>query len=211
MVDQVSGVSSSESTYLGQAAFLSLLELDESRPEPKALAQKLVLLARDLSGCEATAVRLKVGLGYPYAAFLGFPERFIAIEDELCSTDREGRVIRDDHRRPILACQCGKVLSGLADPFQAHFTPQGSLIIASHHELKCQDRTRRCQLVGYETMGLFPIRLEEVTYGLIQCNDPRPGMITVEAIARLENLATDAAHYLQLSMAECGACYDPQA
>ena len=201
MVDLVCGTSGRGSAPLEQEAFLAMLDMAGSVPEPKALAQKLVLLVRDLSGCEATAVRLKVGLDFPYAAFLGFPERFIAMEDELCSTDREGKVIRDDQQRPILACQCGKVLSGKADPFQARFTAQGSLIIASHHELKCKDRTRRCQLVGYETMGLFPIRMEGVTYGLIQCNDARPGMITAEAIVQLEILAHAAAHLLQTTMA----------
>jgi GAF domain len=201
MVDLMCGTSSRGSQPAETEAFLAMLDMAGSVPEPKALAQKLVLLVRDLSGCEATAVRLRVGLDFPYAAFLGFPERFIAMEDALCSTDREGKVIRDDQRRPILACQCGKVLSGKADPFQAHFTAQGSLIIASHHELKCQDRTRRCQLVGYETMGLFPIRKDGVTYGLIQCNDTKPGVITAEAVILLEDLANAAAHLLRTIMA----------
>ncbi len=60
--------------------------------------------------------------------------------------------------------------------------------------------TRRCQRVGNETMGLFPIRLNNVTYGLIQCNDPTPGLITPDAIDLLEGLATDAAQLLQKSM-----------
>jgi len=184
-----------------RGAFFDLLEMASSDLDSKELAQKLVVLARHLSGCEAAAVRLKLGPDYPYAAFLGFPERFISIENELCSRDRDGHLVRDNQRRPILACQCGKVLSGQADPFQARFTARGSLVIGSHQELKCQDRTRRCQLVGYETMGLFPIRLDGVTYGLIQCNDPRPRVITAETTDLMEDLATTAAHLLQMAMA----------
>ncbi len=184
-----------------RSAFFDLLDMACSDSEPKELAQKLVVLARHLSGCEAAAVRLKMGPDFPYAAFLGFPERFISIENELCSRDKDGQLVRDNRRRPILACQCGKVLSGQADPFQARFTAKGSLVIGSHQELKCQDRTRRCQLVGYETMGLFPIRQDGVTYGLIQCNDPKPHVITAETAELLENLASTAAHLLQMAMA----------
>ena len=169
--------------------------------DPSQIAQKLVVLARELSGCEAAAVRLKRGPDYPYAAFLGFPEPFIAVENELCSRGRDGQLVRDNLWRPVLACQCGRVLSGQGNPDHARLSARGSLIIGSHTELKCQDRTRRCQLVGYETMGLFPIRRTGVTYGLIQCNDSRPGVITEESADRLEGLAASAAQLLQVAMA----------
>ncbi len=201
MVELAHASSSSECAHLERKAFVDLLEMVGDGSDSKAFAEKLVDVAWHLSECEAVAVRLKLGPDYPYAAFRGFPERFIAIENELCAKDREGHLLRDRQQKPILACQCGRVLAGLADPNHARFTGRGSLIIASHHELKCQDRTRRCQLVGYETMGLFPIRLDDVTYGLIQCNDPRPGMLTAEAVDLMENLATSAAHFLQSRMA----------
>jgi GAF domain-containing protein len=63
-------------------------------------------------------------------------------------------------------------------------------------------RTRnRCHLEGYETVALFPIRRDGVTYGLIQCNDRRKGRLTAEAIDLMENLATTVAHLLQQAMA----------
>jgi GAF domain len=181
-------------------ALQDLLAQFQAPPDPKQLAQRLVVLARQVSGCEAAAVRLKVGEDYPYAAFLGFPEPFITLENELCSRGRDGHLVQDNHHRPVLACQCGRVLSGQVDSSHAHFTPMGSLVIGSHSELKCQDRTRRCQLVGYETMGLFPIRSEGATYGLIQCNDPRPGVLTADRTSLLEGLATSAALLLGKTM-----------
>lgn len=195
-------ISSGECAHQERRAFRDLLDQVGDVSDTKELAEQLVVIAWHLSGCEAVAVRLKVGQDYPYAAFRGFPEAFITIENELCCKDREGHLIRDRQLKPILACQCGRVLAGQADPNHVRFTERGSLIIASHHELKCQDRTRRCQLVGYETMGLVPIRLEGVTYGLIQCNDPRPGIITPEAMDRLENLAASAARLLQMRMVQ---------
>ena len=98
---------------------------------------------------------------------------------------------------------------GQVDRRQPCFTDRGSFITAStthllaaHGEPDCLGRTRnRCHGAGYETVGLFPIRRDGVTYGLIQCNDPRPDRLTVEAIDLLEKLAASAAHLLQLTMA----------
>jgi GAF domain-containing protein len=194
---------------LERRAFLDLLRMANTLSEPKEIAQQLVVLARHLSGCEAVAVRLKVGPGFPYAANLGLPERFVAIEDDLCLTDGDGRLLRDAQRQPLLACLCGRVLSGQVDRQQPFFTDRGSFVTAStthllaaHGDSACLGRTRnRCHAAGYETVGLFPIRRDGVTYGLIQCNDPRPGRLSAETIDLLENLAASAAHLLQLTMA----------
>lgn len=194
---------------LERRAFLDLLRMANTLTEPREIAQQLVVLARHLSGCEAVAVRLKAGPGFPYAANLGLPERFLAMEDDLCLTDESGRMLRDAHRQPLLACLCGRVLSGGIDRREACFTDRGGFVTASttellaaHAGLECLGHTRnRCQAAGYETVGLFPIRRDGVTYGLIQCNDRRAGRLSAETIDLLENLAASAAHLLQLTMA----------
>ena len=194
---------------LERRAFLDLLRMANTLSEPKEIAQQLVVLARHLSGCEAVAIRLKSGPGYTYAANLGFPERFVSLEDNLCLTDANGHLRRDEHRQPLLACLCGRVLTGQIDRHQPYFTGRGSFITAStthlvdsHLASQCLGPTRNhCQAAGYETVGLFPIRRDGVTYGLIQCNDPKPGKLTAEMIDLMENLAASAAHLFQLSMA----------
>jgi hypothetical protein len=177
--------------------------------EPKEIARQLVVLARHLSGCEAVAIRLKDGPGFPYAASLGFPEAFVALEDDLCTRDREGHLLRDGHRQPILACLCGRVLTGQVDHPRAILTDRGSFIapstsalLASPAKARALGPTRnRCHAAGYETVGLFPIRRDEVTYGLIQCNDSRPGRLKANTIDLMENLASSAAHLFQQAMA----------
>jgi hypothetical protein len=194
---------------LERRAFLDLLRMANTLTEPKDVAQQLVVLARHLSGCEAVAIRLKSGPGFPYAASLGYPASFLSQENDLCLRDEAGRLQRDEHRRPILACLCGQVLTGGVDRYQPCFTDRGGFITgsitrlkASHRESICQDRARnRCKAAGYETMGLFPIRRDGVTYGLIQVGDRRPGQLSPEAIDLMENLAASAAHLLQLIMA----------
>ncbi len=209
MTGQPQDAASANRLDLERRAFLDLLRMANTMANAKDIARQLVVVARHLSGCEAVAIRLKSGPGYPYAASLGFPEAFLLLEDDLCAKDEAGRLLRDDHRQPVLACLCGRVLSGQVDRLQPFFTDRGSFItastsqlLASHPEPGCLGRTRNhCQAAGYETVGLFPVRRDDVTYGLIQCNDPRPGRLTAESIDLMENLAVSAAHLFQLAMA----------
>jgi len=209
MAAQARGPSYTRRPDLERRAFLDLLRMANTLAEPSDIARQVAVLARHLSGCEAVAIRLKAGPGYPYAANLGFPERFVSLENDLCDTDEGGRLLRDEHRQPILACLCGRVLSGHVDRQLPCFTDRGSFItasttdlLASHGESQGLGPTRnRCHAAGYETVGLFPIRRDGVTYGLIQCNDPRPGRLSADTIDLMENLALSAAHLLQLTMA----------
>jgi len=194
---------------LERRAFLDLLRMANTMANPKEIARQLVVIAQHLSGCEAVAVRLKNGPGYPYAASLGFPEQFIHMESDLCAMDEEGRLVRGEHRQPLLSCLCGRVLTGQVDRLQPFFTDRGSFITPSTSQLmasppapECLGPTRnQCHIAGYETVGLFPIRRDDVTYGLIQCNDSRPGRFTAESVDLMENLAVSAAHLFQLAMA----------
>ena len=193
---------------LERRAFLDLLRMTNTLANPVELARQLVVLAQHLSGCEAVAIRLKSGPDFPYVTSLGFPERFLSLEASLCVTDERGHLLRDDHRKPLLACLCGRVLTGQVDTELPFFTDCGSFITPSTSELLVSPETlllgktrNRCHLAGYETVGLFPIRRDEVTYGLIQCNDPRPGRLPAATVGLLEHLAASAAHLFQLAMA----------
>jgi hypothetical protein len=193
---------------LERRAFLDLLRMANTMANPVEIACQLVVLARHLSGCEAVAIRLKSGPDFPYVASLGFPERFLSLEENLCVTDEQGHLLRDPHRNPLLACLCGRVLTGQVDGALAVFTGRGSFVTSSTSELLVSPETlllgktrNRCHLAGYETVGLFPIRRDEVTYGLIQCNDSRPGQLPTAAVDLMEHLATSAAHLFQLAMA----------
>jgi hypothetical protein len=205
----MAALSPHEHLDLERRAFLDLLRMANTLIEPKAIARQLVVLASHLSECEAVAIRLKDGPGYPYAASLGFPNRFVAQEDNLCTKDQDGHLLRDPQRQPILDCLCGRILMGQQDRVQACFTDRGSFVAGSMQGLLAlPDGVRTlgpirqgCPSAGYETVGLFPIRRDEVTYGLIQCNDHRPGRLSVEIIDLMENLAAAAAHLFQLAMA----------
>ena len=183
MAGSAQATSSTKRLDLERRAFLDLLRMANTLAEPKELARQLVVLAQHLSGCEAVAVRLKSGPGFPYAAHLGFKTGFISLESDLCATDEGGRLLR------------------VATDRGSFITTATSELLASP-EAGCLGQTRnRCCADGYETLGLFPIRRDDVTYGLIQCNDSRPGRLTAESIDLMEHLAASAAHLFQLTMA----------
>jgi hypothetical protein len=209
MADLLEAPSKVKRLVLERRAFLDLIRMANTMTEPAEIARQLVVLSQHLSGCEAVAIRLKTGPGYPYAASLGFPERFVTPGDNLCAMDQQGHLLRDGHRNPLLTCLCGKVVLGQMDRSQPFFTDRGSFITPSVRELLASpgglellgNTNNRCHFLGYETVGLFPIRRDQVTYGLLQCNDRRPGGFTVDSIDLMENLAVSAAHLFQLAMA----------
>ncbi len=209
MVEPVVPPSKEKRLDLERRAFLDLIRMANTLSEPKGIARQLVVVAQYLSDCEAVAIRLKASPGYPYVASLGFPDQFLSSEDDLCARDEAGHLLRDEHRKPLLSCLCGQVLTGQVDRAQPFFTDRGSFITSSTSDILATPagmqilghRPNRGHITGYETVGLFPIRRDQVTYGLLQCNDRRPGCFTVESIDLMENLAVSAAHLFQLAMA----------
>jgi PAS domain S-box-containing protein len=89
---------------------------------------------------------------------------------------------------------CGNILCGRFDPAKDFFTPHGSFwsnctteLLASTTEEDRQARTRnRCNGEGYESVGLFPLRLGGETFGLLQVNDKQKGLFTLRMLSSLE-------------------------
>ena len=46
-----------------------------------------------------------------------------------------------------------------------------------------------CNYSGYELVALIPIRTDKVIFGLIQMNDPRKNMFTLQEIKNYEAIA----------------------
>ncbi len=163
----------------------------------------------DWLGCDAVGIRLKDGDDYPYYESRGFPEEFVELENTLCLTDEQGRTARDGNGNPVLECMCGNIICGRFDPTLPFFTPGGSFwsscttkLLASTTEADRQTLTRnRCNDEGYESVGLFPLRYGETTYGLLQVNDRREGFLSKSLASTLEMAARNIASALALRLA----------
>ena len=175
-------------------ATIELLHMINTSSSKEQLIKSVTTFLKQWLGCDAIGIRLKDGDDFPYYETSGFPEEFVQAERHLCSYDAKGEVIRDSTGSPVLDCMCGNILCGRFDPAQDFFTPHGSFwsnctteLLASTTEADRQARTRnRCNGEGYESVGLFPLRLGSETFGLLQVNNKQKGLFTLRMLSSLE-------------------------
>ncbi len=105
---------------------VQILRLLNTSYDSHELIRAVVKYLRDWTGCEAVGIRLRDKEDFPYFETSGFPERFVQLENKLCHTDAEGRIVRDSTGNPVLDCMCGNVICGRFDPRQPFFTANGS-------------------------------------------------------------------------------------
>jgi PAS domain-containing protein len=174
--------------------------LGDYRGREGALVEILGILRR-YTGVDAVGIRLQEGHDYPYFVFDGFPDTHILKENSLCAIDLEGQLMRDEMGDPVLECMCGNVLRGRFDPSKPFFSEGGSFwtnstteLLGSTSQEDLLTATRNtCNIEGYESVALIPIRHGGETMGLIQLNDTHPGRFHPEPIGVLEGLARSIA------------------
>ncbi len=187
-----------------------MLAIINSSTDLHDLMKSLLRFMKELSGCDATGIRLRDGDDFPYYETSGFSEDFVKAETHLCVDDLNGQLLRDEVGKPVLECMCGNIICGRFDPSLPFFTDFGSFIsnntsklLASTTEEERQARTRnRCNGEGYESVFLIPLRSGDETFGLIQFNDCREDHFSPQFVHQAEHLAADVAIALAQRKAE---------
>lgn len=162
----------------------------------KEMCKKAISLIKTYLHSDVVALRLREGEDYPYFVNEGFPKEFIELENYLCLRDEKGDYLRDAHGRALLACMCGNIINARYSPDKVFFTKNGSFWTNSTSELLAstteKDRgtsTRNvCNEYGYESVALIPVKSTKYNLGLLQINDKRRNLFTVENIEFLEEL-----------------------
>ena len=164
-------------------------------PTPDLLREVVGLLA-DWTGFDAVGLRLKEGDDFPYFQTRGMSQEFIRLENSLCP---RGHGQPAPEGGPVLECACGAVLQGRIDRSQPYYTEYGSMrtdnvsrLLEEHPGLRDVIRGN-CVRAGYESAALIPLRFGEVTFGLLQFEDRRPGMFSEELFSTLETIAANLA------------------
>jgi PAS domain S-box-containing protein len=176
---------------------IEFLQLVNKSTGTRDLIRTAATFFQQRSGCEAVGIRLKDGDDYPYYEARGFSEEFLLLENSLCVRGDLGEVVRDSAGYPIMACMCGSVIQGRFDPSKPFFTEHGSFwssstteLLATSTEADRQARAHsRCSGEGYESVALIPLHEGADRLGLLQLNDRRKGMFTLESITLWERLA----------------------
>jgi two-component sensor histidine kinase len=157
----------------------------------------ILSMIKTFTGIEAIGIRLKEEHDFPYYETKGFPESFVEAERRLCAYEEDGSLIVDYEGNPYLECMCGNVICGKTNPSLPFFTDKGSFwtcstteLLSSTTEEDRQARTiNRCNGEGYESVALIPLSSRNEKIGLLQLNDKRRDMFTVEMINYLEGIA----------------------
>ena len=163
----------------------------------KALSKTLKII-QEFTDIEAAAIRLEEKGDFIYYVFYGFPESFIQRENSLVSTDKNGNwLLAPNKKSYLLECMCGNIIRGRVDSSLSFFTQGGSfwsnsttVLLATTTEKERQTRTRNiCSYCGYESVSLIPIKINGVKLGLLQLNDHKKDMFSLDLIEFMEKIA----------------------
>lgn len=173
-----------------------LLLFNKTTSDDELIKETTTLLKKHLS-CDAVGIRLKKGDDYPYIETQGFSEKFVRAEKYLCSYRNDGKIEKDEKGNPLLECMCGNIICGRYDESFPFYTKHGSFwsnsttkLLASTSESDREVLTRkRCNGEGYESVGLFPIKLADDIIGLLQINHKEMEFFSERRISFLEHLA----------------------
>ena len=173
---------------------LDLIQLTHSADNVREFLSSLASFLHERFGCEAIGIRFRRGADYPYIETRGFPQSFLREGMNLCP----GGDAYDGE--PSLECACGAVIAGRCEPSLPFFTPNGmfwtnsaSDLLAASDAVKSLATRGRCIRQGYESIVLVPLRIGEVTHGLLQFNDRRKGLFQPYHLAQLERVAENVA------------------
>jgi GAF domain-containing protein len=189
---------------------VKILRVLNNSGEKKQLILDLLDIFQKDGQFEAVGIRLREGEDYPYYETSGFPKAHIRAENNLCTFNDNGEVLRDYQGNPVLECMCGNIICGRFDPSKPFFTAGGSFwtnstseLLATTTETDRQARTRnRCNGEGYESVALIPLKAGNNTLGLLQINDTRRNCFTPELIQYYEGQAQSIGITLAQKQAE---------
>jgi diguanylate cyclase (GGDEF)-like protein len=161
---------------------------------------------REFTNIEAAAIRLEEKGDYIYYASDGFPKSFLKRENSIVATDKDKKwLLSPDNKNYLLECMCGNIIRGRVDPSLPFFTQNGSFwsnstteLLATTTEKERQSRTRNyCNYCDYESVSLIPIRTNGAKFGLLQLNDHRKDMFSLDLIEFMEKIALQIGYAVQ--------------
>ncbi|MDY6970073.1 MAG: PAS domain-containing protein, partial [Spirochaetota bacterium] len=125
-----------------------------------------------------------------------FSEGFVQDERYLCAYDINDEILIDQEGRPVLECMCGYVISGNYESALNFFTEKGSFWTNSTTDFLSSTDAEdlhlflrgRCNKEGYESLALVPLKNDSKTIGLLQLNDKRRDMLTLEMVRFFERI-----------------------
>lgn len=179
-----------------QQLLMRILDILNQAINPLEVIREVLEEIKAFTGFEAIGLRLREDEDFPYYDTLGFPPEFVEAERYLCTRGHKQELPRDSQGNPYVECMCRNVLYGRTTPTLPFFTEGGSFwtnsttaLLGSTTEADRQARMRnRCHGEGYESVALIPLRSQGQILGLLQLNDRRIDMLTLDLVQFFEHV-----------------------
>lgn len=176
---------------------LEILSLLNKFDEKKDLIKKILYKIKKFTSFDAVGIRLKEGENYPYYETSGFDNNFIKKENNLCSLNSDGEIIKNCNGQPHLECMCGIVIRGKTEKYQTYFTEGGSFWTNNTSNINRNYLNENfsvtfrftCSKKGYKSIALIPIYSDDEIIGLLQLNHKKVKAFTPEMIKEFEKIA----------------------
>ncbi len=175
-----------------QGVLISILSLlNENRNKESTLTEILKVI-KSYDRFDAVGVRLRRGNDFPFLHQIGFSDNFILQENSLRSNGQDARQDRLE-----LACGfCSQVILGNRNILPSHFTPHGSFwtddmdtLLQNVPASTCKGFRLTCHKVGYKSIAIIPFSADGLTIGVLLVCDRRQGMLSLERMNFLEQIA----------------------
>lgn len=179
---------------------INLLRLLNSRTNLPNLVLSVLSFLKEVTNCEAIALRLKEGDDFPYYETLGFLQQFVTEEKSLLPKNQQD-IKFDRNGKMMLECNCGDVLSRSYNYADKDTGPYGSFwsnclydtISGSADQQFPTVRRNMCAKFGYQSIVLIPLHMGGEIFGLIQINDRQKDKFSESLILFLEKLCENIA------------------
>lgn len=174
----------------------SILSILNSQDNWQQSIKEILAEIKDYTKMEAVGIRLKENDDYPFYETLGFRDEYIKWEKYLCYREETDVIIRDGQGKPFLRDISGDVIEVRTNASLPYFSKGGSfytnstsLFLANTMDIseEMQSETiNRSNAEGYESVAMIPLYSGSEIIGLLQLNDKRTDMLSLEMIRFFE-------------------------
>jgi signal transduction histidine kinase len=176
-----------------------VLEMFYQPDEKMDRIRNILRLIKGYSDLEVISIRLKESEGHPCFTTTDDPPG--TLENNACPCEYSLAEDRNCTAADACNCMCENIISRQYDPSRPYFTERGSFwtndlkdqLADSSSDLHHHFKHRDCDITGYQSVALIPLRTETHFIGLLQLVDSRLDMFTPALISFLEVIGASIA------------------
>jgi len=193
-----------------QLTGLRVLEALNESPDSQTMIRNILQAVKELTGCDAIAIRVRQDDDYPYFEAEGVATDDLQCHSYLVPFDDGGEQQLASNGRPLLKAPYDHLVRGRFDPKLPWFTEAGSFWTNNILELgECDEAghlreltNSSCVAANSASVAIIPLRSAGAVVGLLELGHRRENCFDAELVGYLEELASSVGVAVQRRMSE---------